>query len=280
VLLAETRASPDSIERRVAFSRRVGVYIPEGEIGEVELAELRSTSYRVGVFGPKKDERDTVSRLAVKIGGVVSLDSPAYEVTVFQGERSYLGITRPSSMRQGWSTRRPRIRAFFHPSAIFPKLSRALVNFSGVQEGEVFLDPFCGTGSLLIEASVIGVEPVGMDLARKMVRGAKRNAAQLGQEWLGIVRSDARRFPLRRADAIATDVPYGRASSTGGRDTSSILSELIANAGDVLPRGRRLVVMHPESLPLDPGGLFRAEQEHRFYVHHKLTRAITVLRRE
>ena len=56
-------------------------------------------------------------------------------------------------MRQDWVIRRPRARPFFHPAAIFPKLSRALVNLSRVGAGEVFLDPFCGTGSLLLEAT-------------------------------------------------------------------------------------------------------------------------------
>ena len=151
-------------------------------------------------------------------------------------------------MRQGWATRRPRSRAFFHPSAIFPKLSRALVNLSGVQPGEAFLDPFCGTGSLLIEASIVGAEPVGIDIARKMVRGARRNSIKYGQPWLGLVRADSRSLPLREVGAVATDIPYGRASSAGGRKSSEILRSLVDGAPAVLPRGRKLVVMHPKSL--------------------------------
>ena len=186
-------------------------------------------------------------------------------------------------MKQGWAKRRPRSRAFFHPSAIFPKLSRALVNLSGAQPGEVFLDPFCGTGSLLIEASIIGAEPVGIDLARKMVRGARRNSLKYEQPWVGIIRADTRSLPVRQVAAVATDIPYGRASSAGGLKSSEILRSLLEGAPRVLPRGRKLVVMHPKSLmvgPMAEAGELRVERELDIYIHRTLTRTITVLKRE
>jgi tRNA (guanine10-N2)-dimethyltransferase len=218
------------------------------------------------------------------VEGNVALEEPDREVSVFvgaDGVTTYLAITRPGAMRQGWVTRRPRSRAFFHPSAIFPKLSRALVNLSGVQAGEAFLDPYCGTGSLLIEASIIGAEPVGIDLARKMVRGARRNSIKYGQPWLGIVRGDSRRLPIREVGAVATDIPYGRASSAGGLESSEILRSLVEGAEHVLPVGRKLVVMHPKSLEVEEvvGGL-RIEEELDIYIHRTLTRTITVMRRD
>ena len=288
VLLATTRAEPRSIEGRVAFSRRVGLLLKDGLVGEEKLTELRRGTYRVRVFGERvqeMEERAIISDVASKIGGKVSLESPDHEVTVFMGARgtTYLALTSPGSMRQGWATRRPRSRAFFHPSAIFPKLSRALVNFSGVQEGETFLDPFCGTWSLLIEAYIVGAMPVGIDLARKMVRGARRNSLKYEQGWLGIIRADSRNLPLREVSAIATDIPYGRASSAAGVETTEILRYLLENAPKVLPAGGKLVVMHPKSLKVSPGayemGNMRVEQEHDIYMHRKLTRTITVLRR-
>jgi tRNA (guanine10-N2)-dimethyltransferase len=156
------------------------------------------------------------------------------------------------------------------------------VNLSGAQPGEAFLDPFCGTGSLLIEASIIGAEPVGIDLARKMVRGARRNSLKYEQPWLGIVRADTRSLPVKQVAAVATDIPYGRASSAGGLESSEILSSLLEGAQEVLPRGKKLVVMHPKSLKVGPmakAGELRVERELEIYVHRTLTRTISVLRR-
>ena len=283
LLIAETSADPAAIEARVAFSRRVGLLVPDGRLGEEHVSLLRSGSYRVRVFGEGggEDEEAIIDSIAERVEGRVSLDSPDHEVSAYVGEggKTYLSITMPGSMRQGWATRRPRSRAFFHPSAIFPKLSRALVNLSGVQPGEAFLDPFCGTGSLLIEASIIGAEPVGIDLARKMVRGARRNSIKYGQPWLGLVRADSRSLPVREVGAVATDIPYGRASSAGGLRSSEILRSLVEGAPAVLAKGRKLVVMHPKSLEVEPGGM-RIEQELEIYIHRTLTRTITVMRRQ
>jgi tRNA (guanine10-N2)-dimethyltransferase len=289
LLIAETTADPGAIEARVAFSRRVGLLVPNGELDGAHLSLLRRGTYRVRVFGEGdggEGEEEIISSIADKVEGKVSLEDPDREVSAFVGHggaKIYLAITKPCSMRQGWSTRRPRSRAFFHPSAIFPKLSRALVNLSGAQPGDAFLDPFCGTGSLLIEASIIGAEPVGIDRARKMVRGARRNALKYAQPWLGLVRADSRSLPIREVGAIATDIPYGRASSAGGLESGEILRSLVEGAPKALPTGRKLVVMHPKSLRVEAvtgSGDLRIERELEIYIHRTLTRTITVLRKD
>ena len=285
LVLAETTADPAVIEGRVAFSRRVGALVPDSNLGEEHLSLLRSGTYRVRVFGKGGDggERDRaiIRSAADRVRSKVSLENPDREVSAFVGEdgTEYMAITSPGRMRQGWVERRPRSRAFFHPSAIFPKLSRALVNLSGVQQGEVFLDPFCGTGSLLIEASIIGADPLGVDLAKKMVRGARRNSMKYGQAWLGLIRADSRQLPINRVSGIATDIPYGRASSRHGSGMESILSSLVETAARVLPRGRKLVVMHPKSTPVPKSGQLTQESEVNIYIHRTLTRSITVMRR-
>jgi tRNA (guanine10-N2)-dimethyltransferase len=281
VLTASAMADPDLISRRVAFSRRVGALVPDGAFGAEQLRLLRSGTYRVSVFDlrGKTDYGSVVSEVAEKVGGSVSLENPDIEVTVVRGYKDYFALTRPSSMSQGWATRRPRKRAFFHPAAIFPKLSRALVNLSRVRSGEVLLDPFCGTGSLLLEAYEIGAVPVGSDIDARMVRGARRNMAGFHQDWLGLVRADAGATPLRKADAISTDVPYGRASSTSGSDTRHIIDALLASSSSMLRRGHRLVLMHPRSVQVEGAGGFELEEEHQLYIHRKLTRTISVLRR-
>ncbi len=77
--------------------------------------------------------------------------------------------------------RRPRARAFFHPSALFPKLARLMVNLSAVPAGgETFLDPFSGTCSTVIEACLVGAYCFGLDVDKKMVFGGRRNLRGFG----------------------------------------------------------------------------------------------------
>jgi tRNA (guanine10-N2)-dimethyltransferase len=281
VLIASTTADASAIEARVAYSRRVGQLVPDGGLDDVHLKLLREGTYSIRVFDFRGsgDSDRLVSELADVIDAKVSLDNPDIELTVVRCARDYLAVTRPSRMRQNWVVRKPRARAFFHPAAIFPKFSRVLVNLSGVGSGETFLDPFSGTGSLLLEAYEVGARPLGIDLHSKMVKGAMRNRDKFNQDWLSVIRADARHIPLSRVHAIATDVPYGRVSTTTGSSTGAILENLIKEALRILPVGRKLVVMHPMSIPVGADDGFELEEEHHLPVHKNLTRTISVLRR-
>ena len=182
-------------------------------------------------------------------------------------------------MSQSWSLRRPRRRAFFHPSAIFPKLSRALVNLARCKGGEVFLDPFCGTGSIPIEAAAVGLRVVAADRSAVMARGALANMKAFEQSWLGVLRSDAFNLPFAEVDGIATDIPYGRAASTRGRMARDIIHLAIESLPSVMRPGSIMVLMHPEHLAIEPTSQLSILEEHRLYVHKRLTRVISILRR-
>ncbi len=282
VLIASSRTETDRIAGRIAFARRVGEMVPEGRLDDGQLRSLREGTYRVSVFelGPRRpDSGKMVSDLADEIGGTVALEDPDRELTVIRGVHDYFALTKPSLMKQGWITRRPRARPFFHPAAIFPKLSRALVNLTRIEEGEVFLDPFCGTGSLLLEAHELGARALGADRDARMTKGALRNMSSFGQEWLGVVRADIGRTPISAADGIATDIPYGRASSASGSNATELMESLRGTASEVLGEGRRLVVMHPKTVAVGSRRDFEVEEEHDLYIHRRLTRTISVLRR-
>jgi len=209
----------------------------------------------------------------------VDLKDPDFEFSLVRGRRDYWALTRPQVMSQAWSTRRPRARPFFHPSAIFPKLARALVNFSRLKGGEVFLDPFSGTGSLCMEAFETGAKVVASDQVTKMTKGSLANMKYFGQKWLGVIRADAFRHPIRLADAIATDLPYGRASSTRGTNPEEIMQKAMKTLPSLLKEGSRMVLMHPRTLKVHWSDEMALEEEHHLYVHKFLTRTITVLRK-
>jgi len=278
VLLVRSTADPLLVASRVAFARRVGFMIsdPSEAADAVKGKKVRMRVYSLSVGSAPVDWQKMLQSIDAKI----DLEDPDFEFTVVEGKQRYLALSSPLKMSQGWSLRRPRQRAFFHPSAIFPKLSRALVNLSRCREGDVFLDPFAGTGSLPLEAAEVGVKVLAIDQSEEMTHVSLANMKKFEQEWLGVVRCDSFLPPLRGVDAIATDVPYGRASSTWGKDAKSVVQATVETMPALLRRGSRMVMMHPKHVPVEPASDWALEEEHHLYVHKRLTRTITILRRK
>ncbi len=277
VLLAGSRADPFAIGGRVAFARRVGVQVqsPSEALPLLEGRRVRFRCFDLRPGLPPSDPGGYLNGLEASI----DLDDPEFELTLVRGEREYLAVTAPMEMEQGWSGRRPRSRPFFHPSAIFPKLSRALFNMSRCREGQVFLEPFAGTGSIALEASISKARVVAIDVSGKMTRGSLSNMQHFAQAWMGVVRADSAFLPLEGVDAVATDLPYGRASSTRGRIPADMMALLTHSLAGAMKRDARAVVMHPQWVHVDGDGEFAVEEEHDLHVHKLLTRTISVLRR-
>jgi tRNA (guanine10-N2)-dimethyltransferase len=277
IIIVDSKTDPSLVARRVAFSRRVGVLLddPSDAAPVLKGKKVRLTTFRTL---PSKTTLDPAWLLR-GIDSEVDLENPDYEITVVDGERRYFALCAPGLMNQGWHLRRPRRRAYFHPSAIFPKLSRALVNLTRCKEGEVLFDPFAGTGSILLEAAEVGAQPLAADQTNAMTRGALANMNKFAQTWLGVIRADAFFLPVTTVDAIATDAPYGRASSARGRKPATILQRALDTFPTVLRPGSRMVLMHPKAAPVNETSELAVEEEHHLYVHKRLTRAITVLRR-
>jgi len=84
---------------------------------------------------------------------------------------------------------------------MMPRLARALVNISLIRPGEKLLDPFSGTGGIVLEASLVGAYGIGSDIDPFMADGSRKNVP-----GAGIVRADTRCLPFRDAsiDAVVT----------------------------------------------------------------------------
>ncbi|GDX62614.1 hypothetical protein LBMAG34_1480 [Candidatus Saccharibacteria bacterium] len=56
-----------------------------------------------------------------------------------------------------------------------PKLSQIMINLANPDDNTVICDPFCGSGGLLMEASLMGYDSIGSDLSDDMTKCAKKN---------------------------------------------------------------------------------------------------------
>ncbi|HXF60712.1 MAG TPA: methyltransferase domain-containing protein [Caldilineaceae bacterium] len=97
------------------------------------------------------------------------------------------------------------------PGSLKPPVAAALLRLAGVRAGERVLDPFCGAGTILIEAALLGAHAQGGDLAQAALAAATANAQAAGVE-IDVQRWDARRLPLEAAavDRVVTNLPWGR----------------------------------------------------------------------
>lgn len=201
---------------------------------------------------------------------------------VLTDNRFIFGLKTAEIIPKPFLERGPRRKPFFHPTAMPAKLSRTMVNLAQPKRGDLLLDPFCGTGGMLVEAGMIGCRVVGFDAKPHMLRGGLQNLKHFGTELEGLAIADARYPPVTRVDCIATDPPYGRSASTLGTKTRLIVEDFLSAICDVLPRGAKICMASPETIKIgetaEAAG-FKHLESHFVYVHGSLTREIVVFER-
>ncbi len=184
--------------------------------------------------------------------------------------------------RTAYEARRMPHLPFRRPVSLSPRRARAAVNLAAVRPGDRVVDPFVGTGALLLEAALLGARVSGVDREADMVRGTLRNlgAFGLGAESLAV--GDAGEpFPPPgggRWDAIVTDPPYGRASGSGGEDPGELIRRVLPAWTPFLsPAARVSVVLPGGPDPLEDPWRRTVSVPDR--VHRSLTREFRVYRR-
>jgi tRNA G10 N-methylase Trm11 len=75
---------------------------------------------------------------------------------------------------------RPKRDAFV--GMLPPKLAQTIINLANPAKNDVVLDPFCGTGVVLMEAGIMGFQPYGTDIQEKMVRYSRDNVNWLREK--------------------------------------------------------------------------------------------------
>jgi tRNA (guanine10-N2)-dimethyltransferase len=238
--------------------------------------------------------------LEIKLGGQILRQTPGAKVNLKNPDKTLIGIITDNQLILGlkltditsktFSERRPRKKPFFHPSAMPSKMARCMVNLAHAKAESILLDPFAGTGTTLIEATFIGCRAVGIDAQRRMIKGTKKNLEFFNIAAEGLIWGDSRKIPLHKADAIVTDPPYGRSSSTLKSTTRQLVREVLWACASLLSVGQRICI----AMPISPDATgkvtrmsdeisafisdagFDAIEHHTVYIHATLTREIVV----
>ena len=211
------------------------------------------------------------------IKGKVSLKNPEIEYrAVFSDGQCWFGRVIHKIDRGSYSERDPKQRAYFHPGVIMPLLARAIVNLTRVKPGELLLDPFCGTGGVVLECRMLGVNAVGSDYDEEMLAGCRLN-----NPGNICIRADATSMPYmdETFHAVAADLPYGQSTSIGADSLEALYRGSLAEIRRVLRKdGRAVIVTHRDIRHIISGFDFELEGFFEQYVHKSLTRRIHVLK--
>jgi tRNA (guanine10-N2)-dimethyltransferase len=259
-------------------------FIGDGESFVVRVRRVRGTSAEIdGLALERKIGEIILKKVA---GARVDLkDSQKTFLGILTDGRFVFGLKKAEIKARSFIKRGPRRKVFFHAAAIPVKLARCMVNLAQPKTGDLVLDPFCGTGTFLVEAGLMGCRVLGFDVKRNMVEGSLRNLSLYGIEPEGMTIADARFLPLTKAsvDCIVTDPPYGTSATTLGLDIRDVFKGFLSTASNFIGRGRRVCLAAPKIVKVSEIGErlgFKHLESHHIYVHRSLTREIAVFRRE
>jgi 23S rRNA G2445 N2-methylase RlmL len=216
--------------------------------------------------------RDALLRSALSTEPQWRLDDPAdIEIWAIEWRRGHImtGVrVSDASMRHGGGRRIER------QGALRPVVARAMLRLAGPPRSGVLLDPFCGSGTILREASTAGWAVRGFDVDRDAVRTAAANAPAAVVEV-----GDARKLPLGdgHATAIVSNMPFGD-QFTLQDDPSVWLPAVLAEMVRVLQPGGGAVLLYPHELPARKAGL-EVESATRLTLLGKRTRLWLLRRR-
>jgi tRNA (guanine10-N2)-dimethyltransferase len=263
---------------QAASSTDFSVTLTEDETFEVRIRRIKEYSTKP----------DTM-RLESLLGKLILRNTPKTKVNLTNPKKTFFGILTNGKLVFGlklaevqpkpFVERRPRKKPFFHPSAMNSKLARCMVNLAHAREGAVLVDPFCGTGTTILEATMIGAKAIGMDVQRRMADGAKRNLKHFGLTAEAIVIADARKLPLTKIDCLVTDPPYGRSATTLKSTTKQLVEAILQSTHPLLQQGQRICIASPKTLGIQRIGAalgYRHLESHFAYVHRTLTREVAV----
>jgi tRNA (guanine10-N2)-dimethyltransferase len=176
---------------------------------------------------------------------VVNLTYPKIELrAIVTEDMAYIGIKKAALDTSHFQKRKGHFRPFLLPITLHPKIARALVNLAGVKKQEILLDPFCGTGGILLEAGLLGIDIIGSDIDKKMIDGCRKNLEYYHLKNFTLFCADIGDISKHvcLVDAIVTDFPYARATTTKGEQPIKLYNRAFMNISQILKKNGRAVI--------------------------------------
>jgi len=155
-------------------------------------------------------------------------------------DKGFLGI--------GLSTGPTRPRTYLaatRPGSLDPTVAYCMARLTRPSEGEVFLDPLCGAGTIVLERALAWPAKSILcgDIAADAIAATIANAKAAGVV-ARVVQWDATDLPLADAsvDSAAMNLPYGKDVAFAG-DPEAFIGDVLEETSRVLRSGGRAVIL-------------------------------------
>ena len=181
-----------------------------------------------------------------------------------------------SETDKSYSLRKAHLRPSLHPTSLNPKLAKAMINLTGAEKGSLIADPFCGSGGILIEAGLMQMKTIGVDISKKLLKMAEKNMEHYKIRNFKLIEGDAVKARIK-ADYVVTDLPYGIGSRITGKN-EELYDDFLKN---MKTWGvKKSVIGFPSFVDfrkiIKKAG-FKIENEFEEYLHRNLAKKIVVL---
>jgi tRNA (guanine10-N2)-dimethyltransferase len=213
----------------------------------------------------------------------VFLENPDIEIrSLITDSKLYVGSKISEIDRSQFENRKVQHRPFFSPISLHPKVARALVNLTSIKRNQVLLDPFCGTGGILIEAGLMGIKVIGSDVEEKMIEGCKKTLDFYKIKNNKLFCSDIGEIQnyIDKVDSIATDLPYGKSTTTKGEKMENLYERSFESMSNLIKKDGKAVIglSNKDLIPLGQK-YFCLEKKYDFKIHRSLTRNFVVFKK-
>lgn len=298
----EDSAVIDIIGKKIAYTHEICKLLFETSIPHLNediqkypWKDLISQDYAVRVKRVGIDPDFNSQAMEIELGGIikkelgdearVNLENPdTFLRTIVLDDSILVSKQLIKRSKKHYNDLKPHKRPFFYPGSMSPKLARGMVNLARAKKGSTVLDPFCGTGGILIEAGIVGAKVIGTDIDEKMVEGTKKNLEYCNIKDYKIFQGDARYITLEeKVDAIVTDPPYGISASTAGIDSKKIYEESLVSMQELLKEDGYICMATPHYLDIHElvsHTKFKIIEQYKIRMHKSLTRVISVITKE
>jgi len=139
------------------------------------------------------------------------------------------------------------------PASLRPSVAAAMVFLTQPEAGDIFMDPMCGSGTILLERIFGGPSKaiLGGDIQEDRVNAARQNMPRprkgRKKRQITIRQWDARQLPLEdgSVDKVATNLPFGKQIGTQ-RELEGLYSTVFSELQRVVRPDGRIILLSSE----------------------------------
>jgi len=296
LLIFESNAKIEAVLKildKLAFSKLAVQILQKEENGRELTKNLIENRYLEGINFPKESSFkitinhvfekksdlnvDDLAKNTYNSSGItnINLKNPDFEFIAYTAKEYYFGI-RIWKNTNKFIERRADKRPESHPTSMNPRFSRAMINLANPKK-EV-LDPFCGSGGTLLEAGMMGLNTIGIDIDNRMIERSRKNFEHYGLKNYELVEGDALSWE-KHVECVVTDVPYGRSSKLK-EELKGLIEKFLIKYKELT---NTIVIAFPdyidtETIANEVGWIVLSTFS--IYVHSTLTRKIMVLKND